>query len=293
MTIVASWFNNESPKTPSIWTASDTKISFETGATLQGNKIFELSVVCKQLSGNGYGTILHRSSLTFAYAGSTMLAVNTFATLNTVLGNLGGGGVTNRLLPDGESILRSAATILRMHNMSIRNAGEITICGVCPKSGRLFIGKVTAKMKEDVMDYSIDLYFNDLKSFTCVLMGSHKEPIRELVVLEIKKNKTKRHAYWRAPFQVLANIVSEETYPDEIGGNLLLSVVYPQWGTKLYSVTREVGDGTQKYQNIDIFGELGNKVGECLIAIDSMIIDFDSVDAFYQNLLSKSSPNKE
>lgn len=75
----------------------------------------------------------------FAYAGSSMLTINTYATLNTILGNLGGGNDTHPFRPDCESIVNTALAIMKMHNDSMRTKAQILISGACPKSGRLFI----------------------------------------------------------------------------------------------------------------------------------------------------------
>lgn len=280
MTLVASWFDSSTPTHPFIWTASDTKISFETGATLEGSKIFELYVICKNLSGKP-GKIEFRSTLIYAYAGSSMLATNTYATLNTILGNLGGGNDRYPIRPDCESILETALAIMKMHNASMRTKAQILISGACPKSGRPFIGKLMTILNGDSIAYTSQIQFQTpSQTLTYDIIGSHNSEICELINNQLLSNIAKdEDVYWRTPLYVLNDLILNQTY-DDIGGNIQLASITSYNHGQLYAIVPSIITSEaepSKYQNIDIREQIGWQVGDCPIAIPTMILDLESI----------------
>jgi len=126
MTLVATWYALEKGVQPSIWSIADTKISNgATALTLEGAKIFELQVACKNLSSN-WGAVEYRTSLGFSYAGSSLVGLNTYAMLSSVLTNLAAGG-GHRDRPDHKSIIDTCLRILKLYTYSIRGLAEISI----------------------------------------------------------------------------------------------------------------------------------------------------------------------
>ncbi len=208
MTIVATWVNLERIDEPSIWTVADTKISdfndHDQPLTLGGAKVFDLPVVCKMAGGNNYGATYYQASMGFSYAGSSIVGLNTFATLSAVLCNLGGGPND---IPDHESIIDLAFRILRVYCSSVPYDVEISIWGFCPKFKIPFIGilKVDRGSQSPFSKHIERGYFDKL---SCILLGSHKVHILEKITkLRDELTLDAKHAYWRVPLKVLNEVI--------------------------------------------------------------------------------------
>lgn len=266
MTLIASWLNFESNLSPTIWTVGDTMISDSNGTmTLEGSKVLELPVRCKDLSTPNQ-KLYFQGQLGFAYAGSSLRALNCYATLSTVLTNLGGTTQGNEL-PDAFSILNVAKDILKLYQIR-DSVCELCIYGVCPKTKSLFIGTVKPILNSLPMDFEIELIPNNGTDVSYVLLGAHKNDAARIIDEELDKVKgTRDHRYWRTPARALHNIIKEHRY-DDVGGGLQLNYV----NLGRFEMTSSFVDSNMKYRNIDMFEDLSGRVGDCLIAING--IDF-------------------
>lgn len=274
MTLVATWVNFENERYPSLWSIADTKVANGLlTLTEEGAKVLELHVNCKQYSGNDYGQVKYRTSLGFAYAGSTLVGLNTYAALNTILCNLG-AGYENRMRPDYHSILGLAKNILKVYTTSIRSLGEISIWGFCPKTNKAFIGSIKPIRLLDQIDYEIsvkDIFSDDLE---VMLLGSHTEKIKQFIDGKAQAHRDKRdHIYWRLPITVLSEIIETNEY-QEIGGNIQLTTIdNHSFGFTHYAVINSNRHDLPLYRNIDLYREVGNRVGDCIIGMPAMIIN--------------------
>ncbi|HEY9795122.1 MAG TPA: hypothetical protein V6D30_05725 [Leptolyngbyaceae cyanobacterium] len=91
MTAIAIWFNDENPKNPSLWIASDSRVSKNQSSTLIDNaaKVFTLPVVCRFPGEEGFfSKIAYYHTYGYCFAGSTLLGQNTFLALMPLLSNL-------------------------------------------------------------------------------------------------------------------------------------------------------------------------------------------------------------
>ncbi|MFK0732024.1 MAG: hypothetical protein ACFKPT_16770 [Gloeotrichia echinulata GP01] len=91
MTAIAIWFNNENRENPSLWVASDSRISKNQNSTLidDAAKVFALPVVCRFPSEDGFfSKISYFHTYGYCFAGSTLLGQNTFLALMPLLSNL-------------------------------------------------------------------------------------------------------------------------------------------------------------------------------------------------------------
>lgn len=272
MTLVASWFNFEPNTEPSIWTAADTQISDGNNVlTLEGCKVFELPVVCKHLN-SPQQPVYHRSSLGFAYAGSTITAINTYATLSSVLCNLGSG---MPYLPDYESIVEKALEILKLYTTIEKNRkAEISIWGFCPQTKNPFIAII--KPEEPFVDITLP----NEKTLQYVLLGDAyaKVKIVEMIDEWLKKySNPESIKYWRAPIYPLREIINTHIFPDKIGGNIQLAQLnqYQYHHLAVSHKVKGTNRGVMKYRNIDLDNELSSMVGNCLVAINGYMLDLD------------------
>ena len=91
MTAIVIWLNDENPQLPSLWVASDSRVSKSKDSRLidDATKIFALPVVCRSASQNGFFTdITYYHTYGYCFAGSTLLGQNTFLALMPLLSNL-------------------------------------------------------------------------------------------------------------------------------------------------------------------------------------------------------------
>ncbi len=164
MTLVATWFNPEQPNTPEIWSVADTAIT-SVDLTLQdiselniltehGSKILEVPIVCKILPNKNH-EVYFRSSIGFAFAGSSLVALNTYATLCTLLNSLG-STAAKKALPDYISISNTVKQIISFYTTSIRARVEICVYGFCPKTRVPFITSITSKLVKGIWEYVVN-----------------------------------------------------------------------------------------------------------------------------------------
>jgi len=265
MTLVASWISLEKGAQRSIWVAADTKISSRnTALTLEGAKVLELQIACRSLS-HDWGTVVYRTSLCFAYAGSSLVALNSYAALSTILSNLGAGG-GSLARPSAFSILEAAEKILKLYCVEIRDLAHLTISGFCPKTNKPFIG--TIKSKEGLSTIECDINIVEQSdTLNTVLIGSHVELIRERIdKLASLSTDRSSYKYWRTPITVLNQLIVDEEY-SEIGGNIQLAIVGESYGFRHHAFANDKNNNKLLYRNIDIDEIIGMRVGECIIAI--------------------------
>lgn len=94
MTAIAIWFNNEIPGNPSLWVASDSRVSKNKNSSLidDAAKVFTLPVVCRFPGKDGFfSEIGYDHTYGYCFAGSTLLGQNTFLVLMPLLKNLAAG----------------------------------------------------------------------------------------------------------------------------------------------------------------------------------------------------------
>ncbi len=268
MTLVASWFNFETDTEPSIWTAADTQISNGKDVlTLEGSKVFELPVVCKNFNSSNQSNC-HRSSLGFAYAGSSITALNTYATLSSVLCNLSSFG--RPYLPDYESIVNKALNVLKLYTTSEQNRkAEISIWGYCPQTKQPFIAVI--KPEEPFVDITLP----NEKTLQYVLLGDvdAKVKIVEMINEWLKKyNNPKSIKYWRAPIYPLREIINEGIFKDKVGGNVQLAQLnqYQYYHLAVSHINKGTNQEIMKYRNIDLDEDLED--GLVIVVLQYLVI---------------------
>ncbi len=277
MTLVASWLNLESNAQRSIWLVADSKISKDEHAahTLEGAKVLELPVCCRSFSGSDWGEVLTRKSLGFAFAGSTLVALNTYAALTTILSNLSLGG-PKRQPPDAVSILQTVAKVLKYYIQSISSGASLFIVGFCPRTNKPFIGTLKPNYEgDDGAEVSIHInnYEQAMIYLDIHLIGSHDVEIKERM-----KNRAESLTvaagidYWRTPLYVLHDIIRDQEF-SEIGGGLQLGVIGEHYGFRHQAFTADTTDNTDFiYRNINLDKVVGHFVGDCFFSLPGLIL---------------------
>ncbi|MDP3494272.1 MAG: hypothetical protein Q8R82_14260 [Hyphomonadaceae bacterium] len=271
MTLVASWIKYELPdKNPTIWTVSDSKISIdEDTLTLCGSKVLELHIKCKSLKGLPPRNIYHTSSIGFAYAGSTLSALNVYATLDSILSNLGGNETKNNL-PDYLAIIDKAQRILKLY-LAKEQMCEICLFGFCPKNKQPFISAIRPRLTDNGLEFEVENTFGENENLIVTLLGDKKEVFANQIIAMGNEYSQDQYAYWELPLPILYTMMKDSNYTT-IGGGLQLATVDAKNFTfaslNLQSVKNE--SDTMKFRNLDVFEDIGIQIGDCYFAMDSI-----------------------
>jgi len=266
MTLVASWMNLERLHAPELWTIADTKIiTNETILTEEGAKLLELPIVCRNVSMPSQ-PIYYRSSIGFAYAGSSLVGFNVHAMLTSILSNLGSA---NNKLPDYVSIAEKTRVIAMKYSESIRDLTEICLHGFCPKSKQPFI--VTIKGSKDPK-----LYYNitstELRSdMACTYIGDSKGSERMAEIVEYRLSKlSDLKEYWRTPVYALKELIENREFTT-IGGGVQLTITTLNRFEQTWVLTDTSNQKDSfSFRNLDLLNDIGVSLGDCLVAINGI-----------------------
>ncbi|MDO3643848.1 hypothetical protein [Mucilaginibacter sp. L3T2-6] len=281
MTLVAIWYNSERSNDEQIWAAADTSISnvettlqgheFHTTLTEFGSKVLELPVVCKLLP-NITQEVYFRTSLGFAFAGSSLVGLNCYSTLASLLSSLGSPQKI-KAIPDYKSILKKATEILSLYSASVRGLAETAIYGFCPQSNEPFIAKISATLVDDKYVYTAQEHLIT-ENLSCCCLGSETGNKRLLELIDMETattSKINRFKYWRIPAVALNSIVQSNLFPT-IGGGLQFGVAGRGYYEYLHNVVRIDGEPRAVHRNIDLSYEGIPTIGDCRIAINGLIL---------------------
>ncbi|MBW4891542.1 hypothetical protein KXQ82_17575 [Mucilaginibacter sp. HMF5004] len=276
MTLIASWLNLENKTHPTIWTAADSQISDgKDTLTLEGSKVLELPIRVRDLT-TPIQEVYFKSSFGFAYAGSSFTAFNTYSTLSVILDNLGRSKVEG-ILPSHDSILSKCKDILKHYTIEKSRLAEVSIWGFCPVSKEPFIGVI--KQNEFINDYDITIQHGSTTNLKWFLLGNSdaKKKFEELILKRLEQFENSFNSdYWRSPFYPLREIIESKRFGG-VGGNIQLSMS-TLYSFGHYSVIAPIDESkkswTLKFRNFDVREDFGWYVGDCLISINGMAMDY-------------------
>lgn len=275
MTLVISWIKlDPTTSDKTIWTLADGKImNDDTTLTLEGSKVLELHIRCKNMKGPPPRNIYYRSSIGFAYAGSTLTGFNTFATLSDVCNNLGGDQDKNNL-PTQKDIAEKAKIILQKYTVSQDRKCEIILFGFCPKNQTPFITKISPRQINETVEYETIETNPNLDTLQCLLLGDRTKEVNKSILNIAKGYTPDQYQYWSIPTAVFYDILQRKLI-STVGGGMQLAIVYKNEFQMNAITTPDKYDpskATLTHKNFDIFDDIGIFVGECTFAIDAMDI---------------------
>jgi hypothetical protein len=152
MTVAAVWKVSDR-----IYAVADTRLSRERGNVLteHGPKLLPLSVVCKQPGPSGFfDREKYRTTIGFAYAGSSLAGLATHALANILFQSLAGAAES---LPPGLDQLAEAVSQIGLQYM--REVGILggdkalfqgIVFGFCGRENRFRAFKITPNLDQDV-----------------------------------------------------------------------------------------------------------------------------------------------
>lgn len=279
MTAILSWLIKDKDDNPFFMTVGDTKISQMDGLktlTLEGAKILELVIKCKDLS-TPQQFVYHNSSIGFAFAGSSLVALNTYTLLQSIFSNIGGLSKTNNL-PDFPSLADIAKKALEFYFKSIRSNCEIILFGFCPKHNSPHIATISSFLEDGKITTTVNIKNEFAKEVSVVHIGDKRDEILINIEKRLRDEVLFSTNYWRTPAMVLEELINQGKY-DTIGGNLQIVTVHFDKFSMFSHLISKNGDarfGEMKFRNIDIFSEIGQEIGDCFNAISGLKLRFNS-----------------
>lgn len=275
MTTVACWLNREQQE-PMIWAVSDTRIS-KNGKTVlldSAPKIFPLLIQCKTANSLGlFDKVAYSKELGIAYSGSSLVGLNTYITLNSLLKSLVCINEPNISI---ERVAHFAGKLLQRITIEVGQIEtdgslcELAIFGFCDITSDFKIFYLHPNTNP--RDLQIEVVEQDIANDNNILLlGNCKDKIAELIEADRKKYN-KNINWWRSPFNVIKNQVTQNSLPG-IGGGINLKIL-TKVDFKPYCLVNPLDNdqpvASSIYQNIDISRELGN-LGNCCIGMFGMI----------------------
>jgi hypothetical protein len=233
LTVAAVWFE---PFDRIVWVVADTRISYSgpIGGTITdaAAKLLPLTLRCYQPGPDGFfSTLTLHTSLGFAFAGSTVPALNTYAVVNACLQNLiSSNGAPPPSISD---IARLVQRIGERYTRETMSAFEAIVFGWCPLERDYRASIITPDPTSSPIVMSVNqqqLYEPDFVALLGVHQGEVRDEIRR-VLSTMQDQELKR-----APKLALQNLVANETLKG-VGGTLQIGTATP-YGFELRSYLR-------------------------------------------------------
>jgi hypothetical protein len=269
LTAVAVWFE---PFDRVVWAVADSRVTNPgpIGGTITdaAAKLLPLALRCHQPGSDGFfSSLTLQTSLGFAFAGSTLPALNTFAVASACLQNLiSGRGAPPPSIRDIAGLVQRIAERYSRETMS---AFEAMVFGWCP----LERGYCAFVVKPDPASSPLAVSISQQRLYEpdfVALLGTHQSEVRDEIrrmLLTMQGQELKR-----APKLALQNLVANESLRG-IGGTLLIGTSTPL-GFELKSYVRPVVVGqpaaARYFLGIDIDQEIG-QVGHHIIGMTGTI----------------------
>ncbi|HEY9801996.1 MAG TPA: hypothetical protein V6D25_16670 [Leptolyngbyaceae cyanobacterium] len=276
MTAIAIWFNNEIPGNPSLWVASDSRVSNKDSTLIDDAvKVFTLPVVCKFPGKDGFfSEIGYYHTYGYCFAGSTLLGQNTFLALMPLLSNLVAGQ------PYVPKMADVAKFILNYLSRAFDNYKEIA----CEKSAvevALF-GWCHATKKQHIFHYYPDkddngVYvikcteYTDLCEKSFVYLGDYSTEMKQKIQQAFNGDNEPGISLSRIPRKIIEEHIQNSEYKT-IGGDLHLGIAN-QLGFQPYCIVkpRLLGqpEACLSYLGHELYEDIRN-VGGAFVSLPGM-----------------------
>lgn len=273
MTTVVCWLNKDRGVNK-IWAVSDTRISRNNPSSSgnddsilldSGAKLFPLYIKCRNIM-SFEDKAYFEHTIGMAYAGSSLIGLNLYATLVYLLQNCSSN---ESAVPSILDITNCAATLLER---MIREAGviltnraicELAIFGFCPVSSEFKI--IHLYPDANTLDIVVTEE-NTLDDNHLLILGDKREEIRQLIENKRAEYVENEFLWWYSPKEVIESLIEEEKF-NTIGGSIQMCVA-AESEFKIYANAFPRKQGIQQetmlYQNIDP-DDIVN-IGNCFIA---------------------------
>lgn len=235
MTAIAIWFNNENPANPSLWVASDSRVSKNRNSTLidDAAKVFTLPVVCKfPGKDGGFSQTGYYHTYGYCFAGSTLLGQNTFLALMPLLSNL---AAAQPYVPEMADVANFILKYLSRVFDNYQSAVEAALFGWCHATQKLHIFHYYPN--EDNGVYVIKcVEHTDLNEKFFVYLGDYRSDVTQKIQTAFDGESKPGRPLSRVPRHIIEEYIQNSEYRT-IGGDLQLGIA-DRFGFQPFSICK-------------------------------------------------------
>lgn len=273
MTLTAIWANYEVEASPTLWMATDSRISDGEARLIdEGIKLYEVPYVCWRPGDSGFDTPFHASSIGMAAAGGSLVYQHVYGTAVPLLSHLIGTGHA------APSVAEIALMIGRLTTIYVRSLGQrrddalrVTIVvGGQTSGGQPEAYKLTAALDEEHLVHFPPVPL-DLSRGSVHFIGDHLETAENLIA-EVAARDEPGAPRERAALNVIRRLIDDPAVTT-IGGEVQLGYTSPLGGfRRVASVVPDRGNEPKALRLLNAIDvdELGG-VGPCGIGLDGMV----------------------
>jgi hypothetical protein len=273
VSLVAVWRNEE--ESPSIWVATDSRISDRAGVLLdEGGKLFSVPVLCRRPGDTGLFSVPYFSQeVGLACVGGSLVYQQVYACLVPVLSNLIAFEETP---PSQEDVAGAVARVTTWYVMSLGQRDPaahgvgLVLAGYCAPHARQEAYRFEPRFEEQ-MFRQFEARTLSFDAGTTHFFGDRIEVARQALAEERERVSDEEPILLhRAPLRVLRQFIDDPQYPT-IGGDVQLGFVSGANFTRVATVAPRVWGQPEAYMrlnNIDL-DDIG-PVGPCQIGLGGM-----------------------
>ncbi len=274
MTLAAVWANYEVEAAPTLWMATDSRISDDGGRLIdEGIKLYELPYICLRPGESGFfDTPFFASSIGMAAAGGSLVYQHVYGTAVPLLSHLIGTGVAKPSLADVADLLgRITTTYVRSLGQRRSDAMRVTILlgGQLPNN-RPEAYKLSAELDRDQLVHFPPVPL-DLARGSVHFIGDHLNAA-DVLLTEVAARDQPGAPRERAALNVIRRLIDDPEL-DTIGGDIQIGYTTSVGGfRRVASVVPDRGNepkASRLLNSIDV-DDLG-AVGPCAIGMDGMV----------------------
>lgn len=242
MTAIVIWLNNETSNNPSLWIASDSRVSKNQKSILidDAAKVFTLPVVCRFLGQNGFfSQVGHFHTYGYCFAGSTLLGQNTFLALMPLLSNLAANQRYTPPMTDvADFIFKYLARAFDDYKVIAceQSAVEVALFGWCHNTQKLHIFHYYPSDDNGVYEMKYKSY-TDLDEQSFVYLGDYKNEMTQKIQTALDADSKSNSPLSRTPRKIIEEHIQDSKY-GTIGGDLQLGIA-DQFGFRPFSICKE------------------------------------------------------
>lgn len=276
MSLVVVW-RNEEQEHPSIWIATDSRISGRGGRLLdEGGKLFSLLVVSRRPGDAGFFSVPYFArEVGLACVGGSLIYQHVYACLVPILSNLIGleGGT-----PSMEDVAGAVGRVTTKYVVSLGEAAPsahrvtLVLVGHCTHDGQQEAFAFGPTFAEDGAFDRFEPSLLDLAEGRAHFFGDCTAEAEAALAAERNRVEDERNILWhRAPTRVLRAFVDDPARPT-IGGDVQLGFVLGTNFTRAVTVAPHIvgqPEACMRLNNIDL-AEIG-PVGPCQIGLLGMV----------------------
>lgn len=278
MTAIAIWFNDENPEHPSLWVASDSRVSKNQSSTLidDAAKVFTLPVVCRCPGEDGFfSQIAYYHTYGYCFAGSTLLGQNTFLALIPLLSNLAAfQPYTPQMADVAHFILEYLGRTFDDYKVIAgeNSALEVALFGWCQVTQKYHIFHYYPGKNDNGVYVIKCTDHTDINKKSFVYLGDYRNDMTQKIQAAFDGDSKPGRPLSRIPRYVIEEHIQNSEYKT-IGGDLQLGIAN-QFGFQPFSIYKPRVPGKPEaylsYLGYELYQDIQN-VGHAIVNLPGMV----------------------